>query len=459
MAALSYLGLLCFMVCLELIRPKKGKWDFLTLGHLMFSLAYGIPGFLLEADFNNGSLEMNMGRPYTHTTNPQTIWAVWVGYLLMLLGFYSKSARLLGKQVFIKAKKKKYVFEYGVGLLLFASVAIFVYGAQYGGVLNAIANITLIRSNAGVDSGPLVFVKHFMYCSLFASYLVAAFAFSPTTNKLLKFVFIVVFIFSVIVAFLASTLSGGRAILIYYFFGFYLVYVLSGNRILTWSTLPMFAFGALFLLYGKEFFWSLSAVPNGFDAVVDRFIEAKNSKPSDGGGSNIYQLMSNFAFPVESLDTAFNEYYNFRLFVDWIYGVLSFIPEKVFSIKKENSISFFNTQYRLGEIGSSFEIPTGFLAFGVYSMSWTGLAIVTYVYGWIGRFVQTVVSRHINDNYWTKYLYVLTAQVWVDYQQSGDPRVFLVANFWYLTSLSIFLLFFNKVSLFHPNYGKTSEEN
>ncbi|MEG5160628.1 hypothetical protein QUB37_09285 [Microcoleus sp. AT3-A2] len=443
MVAVTYVGLLGFMLFIEIIRKKTGKLDFLSLGHFMFSLSYAIPGFLLEANLGNSSYEMTLNG-LNYTSNIQTIFAVFTGYLVLLIGFYTKSAISCGKKVTFKKSNNKYVLWYSFLLLIISSLAIYIYGAQYGGVLNAMANITLIRSNAGVDSGPLVFVKHFMYCSLFASYLLASFAFGEIKSKPFKIFLRVGFFSSVIVAFIASTLSGGRAILIYYFFGFYLIYVLKGGKTFTWKTIPIFGFGALFLLYGKEFFWSLSAIDSGFDAVVDKFIEAKNSDSSDEEFS-IYKLMANFAFPIQSLDTAFDQYYSFRFFVDWIYGFLSFIPEKIFNINKPETISIINTRYILSTKGSlSYEIPTGFLAFAVYSLSWPGLLIVSYCYGWIGRYLQSILIKNMAENPWIIYLYALTMQVWVDYQQSGDPRVFLVANFWYIMSTLALLILVNQ---------------
>ncbi len=443
MVALTYLGLLGFMLFIEIIRKKTGKLDFLSLAHFMFSLSYVIPGFLLEANFGNSSSDMTLNG-LNYTSNIQTIFAVFIGYFLVLIGFYAKSAIGLGKNVIIRSTNNKYVIWYAFLLLILSCLAIFIYGSQYGGVLNAMANITLIRSNAGVDSGPLVFVKHFMYCSLFASYLVCSFAFGNIQNLPLKIFWLAIFFGSVIVAFIASTLSGGRAILIYYFFGFYLVYVLKGGKTFTWKTIPIFSFGALFLLYGKDFFWSLSAIDDGFDAVVNKFIEAKNSHSSDEELS-IYRLMANFAFPIQSLDTAFDKYYNFRFFVDWIYGFLYFIPERIFNINKPETISILNTRYILSVKGTlSYEIPTGFLAFAVYSLSWPGVLIVCYCYGWIGRYLQTILTRNMPDSPWIIYLYALTMQVWVDYQQSGDPRVFLVANFWYIMSTLFLWLLVNQ---------------
>jgi protein-S-isoprenylcysteine O-methyltransferase Ste14 len=439
MVAFTYLGLLAFMLFIEIIRKKTGKLDFLSLAHFMFSLSYVIPGFLLEANFGNSSSDMTLNS-LNYKSNIQTIFAVFIGYFLVLIGFYAKSAIGLGKNVIIRSTNNKYVLWYSFLLLILSCLAIFIYGAQYGGVLNAMANITLIRSNAGVDSGPLVFVKHFMYCSLFASYFLGSFAFGNTQNKALKIFLLAIFFCSVIVAFIASTLSGGRAILIYYFFGFYLVYVLKGGKTLTWGTIPIFCFGALFLLYGKEFFWSISAINDGFDAVVNKFIEAKNSH-SSGEKFSIYRLMANFAFPIQSLDTAFDKNYNVRFFVDWIYGFLYFIPERIFDIRKPETISTINTRYILGLKGTlTYEIPTGFLAFAVYSLSWPGIIIVSYCYGWIGRYLQTILIINMQHNPWIVYLYALTMQVWVDYQQSGDPRVFLVANFWYIMSTLVLLI-------------------
>lgn len=455
MIALTYLGLLGFMFFIEVIRKKNGKFDFLTIGHLMFALAYGIPGFLLESNFDNSSLEMTMDSlPYQ--ANIQTIFAVFIGYFLVLIGFYSKTSVQFASRISIKSSNNKKILFYALGLLLLSSLAIFIYGSQYGGVINAMANITKIRTRSGVESGPFVFFKHFMYFSLFGSYLIGALAFSENRNKWYNFFLKSVFCLSVIMAFTASTLSGGRAILIYYFFGFYLVYVLKGGKTLNLATIPVFCFGALFLLYGKQFFWSLSGIEDGLDGVVNKFIESQNSKPSEEGFS-IYRLMANFAFPIESLDTAFDKYYSPRFFVDWIYSLIYFIPERIFDIQKPETISILNTRHILGVKGEPvYEIPTGFLAFGVYSLFWPGLVIVTYCYGWLGNFLQSVLSRHMHDNIWIAYIYALTAQVWVDYQQSGDPRVFVMANFWFLTCTSILLFVVNKTSFVRPKNGKNT---
>jgi hypothetical protein len=91
MVALTYLGLLGFMLFIEIIRKKTGNLDFLSLAHFMFSLSYVIPGFLLEANFGNSSSDMTLNG-LNYTSNIQTIFAVFIGYFLVLIGFYAKSA-------------------------------------------------------------------------------------------------------------------------------------------------------------------------------------------------------------------------------------------------------------------------------------------------------------------------------------------------------------------------------
>ncbi|HEY9812348.1 MAG TPA: hypothetical protein V6D31_02235, partial [Candidatus Sericytochromatia bacterium] len=83
--------------------------------------------------------------------------------------------------------------------------------------------------------------------------------------------------------------------------------------------------------------------------------------------------------------------------------------------------------------------------------SWPGVLIVCYCYGWIGRYLQTILTRNMPDSPWIIYVYALTMQVWVDYQQSGDPRVFLVANFWYIMSTLFLWLLVNQELLTPKN--------
>ncbi len=200
----------------------------------------------------------------------------------------------------------------------------------------------------------------------------------------------------------------------------------------------------LFLLYGKAFFFSLTAIPDGFVAVVETFVNAIESQP-DSEGFSLYKLMGNFSYPVNSLDVAFEKIYQERFFLDWIYGFVSFIPQRLINLNLPPRSAAVNTEYLVGPV--TYSIPPGFLAFSIYSMSWPGLIILCWVYGWIGRYLQTILINHMNQIYWIPFLFVLTFVTWADYQPSGDPEIFLKAYFWFFASSIILIFVLSRITL------------
>ncbi|WP_317105209.1 hypothetical protein [Chroococcidiopsis sp. SAG 2025] len=237
-------------------------------------------------------------------------------------------------------------------------------------------------------------------------------------------------------------MSSGRGLFLNYFLAFFLVFYLQNKKKSNLLiSLPIICLAAIFLFYGKHIFFSLTGLPDGYEAVVQKFtdsLEYSDSVDESSSQFNLYTLMGNFAAPVLSLDISFEKLYDLRLFSDWIYGFISFIPEKLIPFEKPETVSDYNTRYIVGS--NEFEIPPGFLAFGIYSLSWFGLVIVAFTYGWISRYLQNVLDRHYDKIYWMPFLYVLTAQALMDFQMYGDPRVFLKGYFWYLLS-AVFLVF------------------
>ena len=436
----TYLILLVFIAFIEIVREKKNKFDFLTLFNIYFSLMYPLPGFLLALDFDNSASDLGLGVSL-YTNNIQTALAIFVGYFLVLLGFYSESAQKQGENIIIKARGNNLiVFVYAILLLLFSCLAIYIYSSQYGGFLNTLAKTALIRVQA-VKGGNLVFFARLTLFSVFASYLFCSLVLIKKIKKA-RVILYLMFIFSVVVAFIALTMTGGRAYLINYFLGFYLVYILKNKRV-SWLAMALFVcFAALFLFYGKILFFSLTGITEGYDAVSNRFVEAINTKSNDD--FNFYNFMHNFHYPVHSLDVAFSKEYEFRWFIDFIYGFFSLIPERLFGAETPESIMYYNTRYIIGS--NDVAIPTGFLAFSIYSMWWPGLIGFCFAYGWIGRYLQTILYKHIHNLFWMPFAYVTIAQMWMDFVGS-DPETFLQGNFCSLIAILLFFFIASRVSV------------
>ncbi|MFB2918981.1 O-antigen polymerase [Aerosakkonema funiforme] len=445
MIAVTYMATIVFIFLMEFVRKKDTLFDFLSWFNVIFCLSYPFPAFLLEANFNQQAIEMMYDSRTRYTSNLQTTVAIFLGYLCVMVGFYAKSATKYGKYFSIQQNKDGKIILCAIGLLLFACLSIQIYGSQYGGVLVALTQTNLIRAGV-VESGPLVFFKQFIFTSFFASYLLASIVFIRRPKKF-RIILLVIFAFSVVVAFVAATLSSGRIPLINYFLGFYLVSVVYRGKLSLSITIPAMIGVFLFILYGKVLFFSLTAIPRGLDAVIETFTQAIQNDTSSGGG--LYSLMGNFVYPVHSLDSAFKEVYEPRLFVDWIYGFMALIPSRIldglFGIEVPPTTSDLNSEFVL-EVRTT-TIPPGVLAFSIYSMSWFGLIIFCFLYGWFGRYLQSILLRYIRDIYWMPFFYVLTLQVWTDYTPTGDPRLYLINYFWFLLSSTLLLLGIGKISL------------
>lgn len=438
MLASAYLILLFIIPFVEIIRKKESIMDFLTLFNIYYLLWYALPGFILAIDLKNAITWDHWYNMRFHTNNLETAVAIFIGYFLIVTSFYSKLAQENGQKVIIKSRKISSIYSYAIFLCLFAMLALYIATLQFGGILAAITNSS--ASRAGIESkGDLGFFTRFTSAATFACYILLAYLSTKNIGQG-KFGKLFWFITSFITAFTSFLTKAGRFNIIAFLLGFYQIYVVINKKI-PWITSIIFVFTmSLFLLYGKNFFFSLSAMPDGLDAVIQKFNEsiAGSNKES----FNFYEFMNNFYYTNFSLDTALtNKNYDLRWFSDIIYGFLSLIP-KIFlgGVKSPQSILYYNSVYILGPddaVGAA--VPTGILAFGIYSMSWPGLIITCLIYGWLGGFLQAILNKHLNSIFWMPHFYTIVAQLWATFMTS-DPETFLQGDFMSLTSCS-FLVF------------------
>jgi hypothetical protein len=454
MLALAYLGLIFFILFLEIIRRKDSSIDFLTLFHIFFVLWYPLPALVLDiSSFGNVGLALTFdGSKYT--SNIQTALAIFVGYFCVFIGFYSKSAVQFGEKIIIKSYSDKNIIVFAILLLLFGSVSIHIYSSQHGGLLNAVSQAMIIRSSteANLEGGNLLFFKPLMFFVFFSSYLLGSYIiFKPKkTNLFLIFIFSI----TVVVSVLAAIIASGRQRVINYVLVFYLGYILKTKKFNLGLILPLLYFAILFILYGKALFFSLTALPDGLFAVVEKFLESLHDK-SDSD-FDFYTLIANFVYPIHSLDAAFNNKYEMRLFVDFIYAFLDLLPDRLLGTEPPKSLGEYNTFFIAKT--NEYAIPPGFLAFGIYSMSWSGLIIFCFIFGWLGRYLQTIFNRHLHSVYWMPFFYALTAKTWTDFCGSGEPQVFLISNFWYFISSVLLVFLLSKVSLARHHNQKNMEK-
>ncbi|MGK7950828.1 MAG: O-antigen polymerase [Xenococcaceae cyanobacterium] len=441
MMALAYIGLLLFIIFVELTRPKDTKFDFLSLFHLFFILMYPIPGlnftltklFTISPILISGKLVSNYSL--------QIPLSIFITYFLVLLGFSSTSARKYGNKILLQSRNSKVVYWLAFFLLALSFLSTVVYSNQYGGFLKAISQNNLIRAGA-VEGGAFVFVMRFLYIAFFAAYLFASLLFIKKAQRD-KGKLLILFICSFILAFFASIMVGARATMIMAFINFYLTYLLYKRKFALPIIIPGLIFAFLFIIYGKSFFYSLSGLSQGYVEVINRFQTAVATSEDDGLVINKFISVFNYSF--ESLYAAFNHPNQIRLFSDWFYGFASFLPDRLINIEVPPTISVYNTRYLVGH--NEYNIPPGFIASCIYSWSWAGIIIFSFTYGWIGRYLQTINQNHLYKIDWIPFVYVAIAQAWADFFASGDTTIFLHTNFWILFSVFCLLFFCTKYSL------------
>jgi oligosaccharide repeat unit polymerase len=440
MLAVAYLGLTLFIIFIEIFRTKKVLFDFWTFLNLIFCLMYTLPAFVMSANLGVDGIEHTGGFKFS-IYDAQVLFAVFLGYFSTLVGFHSVSAQNNANRIIILWRSEKTILRIAIFLLLFSCISVQIYASQFGGVMNAISQATLIRSSVA-EGGALVFFKHFMFLSFCASYLLAALIFYQKRIKHKLFLYSA-FVISAICTVVGVTITGGRAHLIIYFLTFYLVQVIINKKIPWILTICLLLPSILFILYGKAFFFSLSGIKNGLDTVVEMFIAGMESQSESSDGFR--DLVNNFSYQIYSLKAALSFDYPQRLFIDWYYGIITFLPERLLNIEVPETISPLNTAYITGT--NEYTIPTGMFAFAIYSFSWPGLIFVSFVYGWIGCFIETICYNHLLKAYWMPFIYVMLAQIWIDFFTSGDPGIFLFADFGFLVAIFILLVIGSKITI------------
>jgi hypothetical protein len=436
----AYLVLLFVIALIEIFRKKKNPIDFLTMFNFFYIMWYVLPGFLIAF-----SPEQAIVGDYIniigYTNKIQTMLAIFVGYFFVLIGFYSKSAKKFGQRIVVNYRNNLMVLGYAIFLLLFSAISIQIFSSGLGGVVNAITQSMAVRSGIE-DLGSLGFFIRFLAAASFSSYLLCAFAFTKDIKKG-KLFLILLFAFSIVVEVVSFLVRSGRFDVLYYFLGFYQIYILKTKKIPWLFSSILLVFMVLFLFYGKNIFASLAAIPDGIDAVIDSFNKSAEGS-TNGEGFTFYKFMNNFFFTVFSLDTAFGADYELRWFIDLLYGFISLVPDRLLGTESPESILAYNTRYISGAV--DYAIPTGFLAFGIYSLWWPGLIIVCFTYGWLGGYLQSVMEKHIQDVFWMPCFYTVVAQIWAS-MQTADPETFLQSQFILLVSSTLLILVGTKISV------------
>ncbi|NEO11010.1 MULTISPECIES: O-antigen polymerase [unclassified Moorena] len=435
MLSITYLLLFFAVVFVETTRKKANLLDFLTFFNLNFVLFYIFPGFIFSRIAESPS-----SYAFDFQSNLQIVISIYLGYFLVLIGFYSKSSTQLAKIIYIRKTNEKKLIKIAIFFIVFSFFSVLIYSAQYGGFSNALSQSSAIRSGL-VEGGSLVLFKNFFDCAEYASYLFASLAFfgKNTKNKLILYLFLGL---SIALTVITILLKSSRSSIIRYFISFVLAYIIERQKFPWLSIIIGVFFAIAVILYGDPFFASLSSIPEGYDSFIGNFSSRLEHQASTSTESNFEEdLAGDFSYTLKSLDTSFNNEYEFQWFSDFIFGFMTLIPERLIPIETPQSVTSINTFLAFGHNEWSF-IP-GFLALGIYSMSWMGLIMLCISYGWLGRYLQTILTKDKNYPPWVSFLYVVVMNVWSSLLSGGNPGGIIKGSAVFFLSI-IFIFYVSK---------------
>jgi hypothetical protein len=447
MVSLIYFLLIFCMISVESFRTRRTRIDFLSTFTFVYFLMYPLTGILLELNIMDAqSSELNY-HDFFYQSKIETAFAILLGYILIVLGFLTPNASKTAQKVTIIPRPLKNVLYLSIFLVVISFVSILFYSAEFGGLFTALANTQFIRDQVkGFEGGSMVLFKHFMAFSIFATYLLCSIIFLGKTDKYRKIALILLTI-SFTLAVIACVLDGSRGIVVTFFVGFYITYVILTGSFALPIALPSLIVMLLYISYGKPLTFSLTALPDGFDAVIERFQEHLANEKGDGSLDPL-KFLKNFAFGFHSIDVVFESEYELRYGLDFFYAVAQLLPERLLGLAVPETVSYINSQLVLGTSHEPhFTVPPACLAFFMYSLSWPGLVFMCFLYGWIGRFVETLLIRYLNTILWIPMLYFITMKIWVEYAFTGDPRISLMANFWNIPPLLMLFLICARVEV------------
>jgi hypothetical protein len=441
--------LLIFIIISELYRKKRLRFDYLSLYNLYFLLIYIIPAILLAFDFQNSASKYVLVH-INQKIRLETVIAILMSYVLVTVGFYLKSSKELGSCVIIKYNKNVFKdIQFVIFLLVLSILSIYTYSNSYGGIINTIALASDIRAGI-IVADKFAFTKHFILASIFSLYIIYCLLYIYNIKVKRKLLYILLGI-SIIIIIISLFVFSGRGAIINIFVVLLLVNMLVRKKVGIIKMVSFFLIVYTVSHYGDRLFISMAAYPNsGVKGVVSVF------KSLEIGGKDytivqrIYDFFKNFQFAIISLDVSFKniDTMSFRFFVDWIYIPITLIPTKLFNIKEflPKSISVINTYYIVGIYAKT--VPPGYIAYGIYSLSWFGLFFYSFIYGWVLRFVQSIIINNIKESYIMYLLYVVIGMWLTSGFLNGDPQILIRGAILLIIFIYYVLIYSNNIKIF-----------
>lgn len=401
----------------EFVTRKK------LVGLHVFALFYSIAYFITPSveyfvpsaagDEATWAAKFNVGNQFF------TVLFVLLGYLVAVITYRVTMRRKRPGRAQAPRDEKGPMLLFVWLCLVLSALCILIYSSQYGGLLPALKDAAMIRAGGGDDllqtDGNFLFLKYLIPVSAFSLLGLAALRLEyGYSNALLTIVCTAVVILGFLMMAGRNRFLGlGLALFILYFSTLRASAKFTPKRMLI--VLGALCVGYFVLLYGKQFFASMSA-----DSVSQAF----EQRVANVGDDDNFKILQNFEHHYASIGAADAYAYGpkgMRYFVDVINAPLSILPTRLVGMEKPVPISVFNTYMITGVYDS--RIPPGLIAFGVYSLGYFGVLLVMTVYGYLLGLLDVALSQPGFKRIIVPWLIV----TFVVSGGSGDPRVLMYA--------------------------------
>lgn len=414
---LYFLPLAFLIIANELLRARKNTpWDFLSVVHVMFLLAYvlGPMHFLLTPDEVN---HFYAYAPPAGSVGPAAI-SIYIGYAALLFGYANGHKFRNGARRILTADHTR--LEVRANVLAWVLVALgafsfLIYASVYGGPVALIGNSAKIRGTHGADSGAVVF-RHFMpFANLGAWLLVCHYL--QRGSGVRRFLPVVP---AVAVGLLVPLANAGRGDALLLIIPVVLAPFLLRRR---WppATLlvPLGLVAAVWILGGKLFFADLSY----------------NTGPRlpDSPATIYYSLISEFTIPFESLTTAVDRVGHDiepRYLADFERGLTELVPSRLFGAtpSTEDTVTVINSTYVASQ--RSHFLPPGLIGYLFYAGFEAGVLLGAFLFGLAIALVEARLLRYRGLHCFWAFVYVAAALTIGQYLMAGDPRIYILSYFW-----------------------------
>jgi oligosaccharide repeat unit polymerase len=418
-----------FIILFELKKiRKRGTFDYLSYINIMYFIVFVLAPINLL--INKQSVRHFL-QTYDFSTVILSVVIIYFAYLLILIGYRIETKGKERKDVFSidgfnqdavnRVLKNLCVVFFVIGIGSFL-----LYAKIYGGIIELYEKSDFIRSGY-VENNGFVFLKNFHPYVLLSSWILFSFLLLKKANKLILWILSILLL---IIAMAILFSNAGRLELVYAVLPVFLSPYVIKKR------LPPVSLSLVFIML--SIFWFVVG-----DMIFSLISYGVSIQPLEHKDISFYfySFLSEFTHPYESLIIALSKVpieMSMRFFGDFLYGLISLIPERLLGISVPDTIASYNTYFLEGKFEST--VPPGLLALLFYSFMIPGIMIGSLLFGIFAGKTEKFLAKLEYIHPFFGFIKTAVGITFAFFIMSGEPRVYVQTWFWLFSGLLIIYL-------------------